>query len=51
MTHGDEVRYFTQRSKEFLETAKYQISMAFYGLAVFSLEQTLQLYPKIKNVS
>lgn len=46
MSRMDEVEYLMKRAKEFLETAKYQISNGFYGLAVFSLEQALQLYLK-----
>jgi HEPN domain-containing protein len=37
-----------RRSRDFLETAEYQISRGFYDLAVFSLEQALQLFLKAK---
>jgi len=40
-----------KRSREFLETAEYQISKGFYGLAVFSLEQSLQLSLKSRMLS
>jgi len=44
----DEAEHLLKRSKEFLETAEYQISKGFYGIAVFSLEQALQLFLKSK---
>lgn len=51
MTHRDEAAYLLERSKEFLETAKYQINKGFYGLSVFSLEQALQLFLKSKMLA
>ena len=48
MTRVDEAEHLLRRSKEFLETARYQINRGFFGLAVFSLEQALQLYLKSK---
>ena len=46
MARREEVEWLERRSKEFLETAKYQIRKGFYGLACFSLEQALQLFLK-----
>jgi HEPN domain-containing protein len=46
VSRRDEVEHLMKRSKEFLETSEYQIRSGFYGLAVFSLEQALQLYLK-----
>jgi HEPN domain-containing protein len=51
LTHRDEAAYLLERSKEFLETAKYQINKGFYGLSVFSLEQALQLFLKSKMLA
>ncbi len=48
MTRRDEAEYLLERSKEFLQTAKYQREKGFYGLAVLSLEQALQLSLKSK---
>lgn len=48
MTSRDEVEYLLKRSKEFLDTAEYQIRKGFYSLAVFSMEQALQLSLKSK---
>lgn len=48
MGSKDEAEHLLKRSKEFLETAEYQISKGLYGIAVFSLEQTLQLFLKSK---
>lgn len=42
------MKYLTERAKEFLRTAEYQIKNGFYGLAAFSLEQSLQLFLKAK---
>jgi len=36
------------RAERFIETTKYQLSRGFYDLAVFSLEQALQLFLKAK---
>ncbi len=37
-----------ERAEEFLRTAEYQLRSGFYGLAAFSLEQSLQLFLKAK---
>lgn len=47
-TRKDEEKSLLKRSRDFLETAEYQISRAFYDLAAFSLEQALQLFLKAK---
>jgi len=47
----DEAEYLLERSKQFLETAKYQIEKGFFSLAVFSLEQALQLSLKSKMLA
>ena len=44
----EEEKRLLKRSKDFLETAEYQIGRGFYDLAAFSLEQTLQLFLKAK---
>lgn len=51
MTRRDEAEYLLERSKEFLQTAKYQIKKGFFSLAVFSLEQALQLFLKWKMLT
>ena len=48
MTRRDEVEHLLKRSREFLETAEYQVGKGFYALAAFSLEQSLQLSLKAK---
>lgn len=48
VTRKEEERHLLKRSKEFLETAEYQTNKDFYDLAVFSLEQALQLFLKSK---
>ncbi|MEM3549829.1 MAG: HEPN domain-containing protein [Candidatus Bathyarchaeia archaeon] len=48
MTRKEEEKSLLQRSKNFLETAEFQISRGFYDLAAFSLEQALQLFLKAK---
>jgi HEPN domain-containing protein len=48
MTRKEEEKHLLKRSREFLETAKYQTREGFYDLAVFSLEQALQLFLKSK---
>ncbi|MDW8022253.1 MAG: HEPN domain-containing protein [Nitrososphaerota archaeon] len=48
MTRKEEEKSLIQRSKNFLETAEFQIGRGFYDLAAFSLEQALQLYLKSK---
>ncbi len=47
-TRRDEEKSLLKRSRDFLETAEYQISRAFYDLAAFSLDQALQLFLKAK---
>jgi len=46
LTHMEEYKYLLERSRRFLETAELQLDRGFYDLAVFSLEQALQLYLK-----
>lgn len=47
-TRREEEQYLLKRSKNFLETAEYQISKGFHDLAAFSLEQALQLFLKAR---
>jgi HEPN domain-containing protein len=42
----DEVEHLEKRAREFLKTADYQAGEGMYGLAIFSLEQALQLFLK-----
>ena len=51
MTRKEEEKHLLKRSKEFLETAEYQTSKGFYDLAIFSLEQALQLFLKSKTLA
>lgn len=51
VTRKEEVEHLLRRSKEFLETARYQINQGFYDLAVFSLEQAPQLSLKSKMLA
>lgn len=51
MTRKEEERHLLKRSKESLETAEYQTNKNFYDLAVFSLEQALQLFLKSKALA
>ncbi|MEM2226716.1 MAG: HEPN domain-containing protein [Candidatus Bathyarchaeia archaeon] len=44
----DEAEHLAERAEEFLRTAEYQMESGFYGLAAFSLEQSLQLFLKAK---
>jgi HEPN domain-containing protein len=46
LTHIEEYKYLLERSRRFLETVELQLDRGFYDLAVFSLEQSLQLYLK-----
>ncbi len=46
MTKLEEVEYLLRRSKRFYETATIQMDRGFHDLAVFSLEQSLQLFLK-----
>ncbi len=48
MMSKEEVEHLVRRSKEFYETAKYQITRGFYDLAAFNLEQAAQLYLKAR---
>ena len=48
MTKKEEEKNLLKRSRDFLETAEYQINRGFHALAVFSLEQALQLFLKAK---
>jgi len=48
VTRQEEEKNLLRRSKEFLDTAEYQTNQGFYDLAVFSLEQALQLFLKSK---
>ena len=48
MSRKDESEHLLKRSMEFFETAEYQINKGLYGIAVFSLEQALQLFLKSK---
>jgi len=48
MPKREEVEHLLKRSREFLETARMQVERGFYGLAVFSLEQALQLFLRAK---
>jgi Uncharacterized conserved protein related to C-terminal domain of eukaryotic chaperone, SACSIN len=48
VTRQEEERLLLKRSKDFLETAEYQIGRGFYDLAAFGLEQALQLFSKAK---
>jgi len=46
MSQREETELLFQRSNEFRKTAGYQIKAGFFGLAVFSLEQSLELFLK-----
>ena len=46
MSRKDEAEHLLGRSREFLETAEFQVSRGLFGIAVFSLEQALQLFLK-----
>lgn len=46
MTKLEEVEYLLRRSRRFYETAVMQMDRGFHDLAVFSLEQSLQLFLK-----
>ena len=48
MTKREEYEHLLRRSREFYETAILQLEKGFYGLAAFSLEQSLQLFLKAK---
>lgn len=46
MARYDEYEYLLKRSEKFYQSALMQVERGFYDLAVFSLEQSLQLYLK-----
>lgn len=46
MTRVEEYESLLERSRRFCETASMQVERGFYDLAVFSLEQGLQLFLK-----
>jgi HEPN domain-containing protein len=48
VTRKEEEKRLLKRSRDFLETSEYQTSKGFYDLAIFSLEQALQLFLKAK---
>jgi len=48
LTKREEYEHLLRRSREFYETAILQLEKGFYGLAAFSLEQSLQLFLKAK---
>jgi HEPN domain-containing protein len=48
VTRREEEKSLLKRSRDFLETAEYQTGKGFYDLAVFSLEQAMQLFLKAK---
>jgi len=48
LTKREEYEHLLKRSREFYETAIFQLEKGFYGLAAFSLEQALQLFLKAK---
>jgi HEPN domain-containing protein len=43
VTRKEEENRLLKRSRDFLETAKYQTGKGFYDLSAFSLEQGMQL--------
>lgn len=47
-TRMEEEKRLLKRSRDFLETAEYQMGRGFYDLAAFSLEQALQLFLKAR---
>jgi HEPN domain-containing protein len=48
LSKKEEEENLLRRSERFMETADYQLKRGFYDLAVFSLEQALQLFLKAK---
>ena len=46
MVKREEVEHLAKRADEFLKTADYQAHEGMYALAIFSLEQALQLFLK-----
>lgn len=51
VTRKEEEKSLLKRSRDFLETADYQIGKGFYDLATFSLEQAMQLFLKAKTLA
>jgi len=51
VTRREEEEHLLGRSKQFLETAEYQMTRGLWGLAVFSLEQALQLFLKSRTLA
>ena len=50
MSRKSEIESLKERSRRFLETAKFQFTNGFYDLVSFSLEQSLQLFIKAKLI-
>jgi HEPN domain-containing protein len=48
VTKREEEKNLLKKSADFLETAEYQTGRGIYDLAIFSLEQALQLFLKAK---
>jgi HEPN domain-containing protein len=48
LTRSEEAEHLYRRSREFQETADFQLERGFYALAVFNAEQSLQLWLKAK---
>ena len=48
MSTKDEINTLIRRSRDFLRTAEFQIGNGMYDLAIFNLEQALQLFLKAK---
>ncbi|MEM0236335.1 HEPN domain-containing protein [Thermofilum sp.] len=51
MTKQDEVNSLLERSRRFYESALFQIEKGFHDLAMFSFEQSLQLFLKAALLS
>jgi HEPN domain-containing protein len=51
VTRKEEEKRLLKRSRDFLDTSEYQTSKGFYDLAIFTLEQALQLFLKAKVMS
>ena len=50
MAKREEVDHLARRAREFLKTAEYQVREGMYALAIFSLEQALQLFLKSRLI-
>ncbi|ABW02388.1 HEPN domain-containing protein [Caldivirga maquilingensis] len=48
MSSRDEINTLIRRARDFLATARYQFNNGIYDLAVFNLEQSLQLFLKAR---